>query len=344
MKFINVLISILVISSFASSVYYPLSGEDAKDGCLDYASESHRIVGNPDTTDGSTHPNPVYIYDFDFYIPQIEANMDDLRIEFQKQYGIQTYGRKFAMLAKINEVRVLIDFGDYDQSNGYSAFLYSDQSFLTGINSFYMTNTSDTFSGHVGYCPSKYVSQPGFCLFRVCGFYPELEIQSSTPPSTIDYDKDFNLSITITNNDDVDAGTVTINISDTDFKIKPSETTQTILAKNDTPFNELNYTLNFDPKSYVELDTGSTSIQKRIGKVVASFTDVNGKERKFEKNLGTITVLKQTASQNISSSANQNSSSKTSTNQTGSTNSENTNFCLPGFIILLPFLFLKRFY
>jgi len=345
---VSVVCILLFIVSSGSSVFYPLNEEHAKDGCLDYASDTNRIIGNPDTSEGY---KSVYIYDFALYFPQIEAKFDDLFIEVKRTDGfdsIKDCSGPYGVLAKINDVRANVD-SDYDYKD--YVLIYPGAPLLEGENTIFMTNMSErTYCTGGSLCSDK---KSGICAFRICGFYPELEIATSSPPNLINRNENFSISVNITNNYETDAGSVTITVSESDFYVSPSKTTQTILAKDEAPFNELKYSITFTPKRYVELDTGGTSVPKRIGKIVATFTDVNLKERQFEKNIGAITVTQPLISQNTTNTTPATTSNdlenKNSTpisppsSQKPSDSGNRSNICLPGFLfLLLPLLFFKH--
>lgn len=344
MKYLYILLFGLVFTSFSSPVYYPLIGEDSQDGCLDYASDEKRIVGIYETKNGY---KTVYLYDFEFNIPDIMANSEDLQIRVRRTDGFNTINSctgSLGMVAKINNIRAYAD--DLDLcDDGYCITIYPDNPLSVGKNSIFMSNTSEEkIYCHEGHdCPKQ---KNGICVFRVCGFYPEIDIETATSSNLVSSDENFNLSVKVVNNDEVDAGTVTIKVTESDFDVDPSKTTETILAKQEAPFNELNYVLTFDPKRYTELETGATSVPKRIGKIVATYTDVNGKERSFEKNLGSITVIKPTPSPQesepiVASTPPEAPSQQSPLPQPETTQEDKSYVCLPGVLLLLPLLFLK---
>ena len=250
---------------------------------MDYASDTNRIAGVFDET--LIHSLAVFAYDFSFYIPpNIVAESDNIAILLQSKYGFNRLTGGVAVLAKLNGQRVSSD------SHASLLRLWSDAPFSSGENTFIISNSSGAYSSYSFGGGCSY-SKPGLCTFKVCGFYPNLIIETNTAPSSINYDQNFSVTADISDVSDVDAGSVDISVTDSDFYVSPQKTTQIILAKSESPFNEIKYTLTFTPKKYVELDTGASSVPKRIGKIIATFTDSTGKPRTFEKNLGAISVL-----------------------------------------------------
>lgn len=282
---------------FGSTIYYPLENDDTKDGCLDYVEPGkNHIIGDPDTiVSKELYYLTVFNYEFEFYLPEYKANTDNLVIKVHRSDGFNFVpppdtSQNYNILAKINNRRSFSSSLGRDM--GYELVLYPDEHLNIGQNTFSLANRSDG-RGRGSFCPEGIPKdKPGICIFRICGFYPELRIETSELPIKIDEDKNFTLDIEVLNPDEVEAGTVTIKVVDSDFYVSQKSSTYTILANDEAPFNEVRYMLTLTPKKYSELESGLDSVPKRVGTIVATFEDVEGKERSFERNLGVITVQK----------------------------------------------------
>ncbi|MBU0975080.1 MAG: hypothetical protein ABII39_06955 [Candidatus Micrarchaeota archaeon] len=294
MRYLLALILILGFFSVAFGTYYPL--DDMRDGCLDYVEPGiNNIVGNPDTeiTIGyyvSEHEKGVFMYDFDFDIGYPKAQMNELYFEIQRNGYFDResyYTGSPLILAKVNNVRAV--FGKW---NNNLLRLSPSQPLFSGTNHFFLMNTSEEALGSLCGCPSGTLNVPGLCTFRVCGFYPELDIKTNATPATISEDEEVKIKVSIINEDEVDSGATVVKIFGSDFSITPNPATDTILAKSESPFNRLDYIVTLTPKHYVELDTGLDSVQKRLGIITVTFEDVAGKTRIYEKDLGGIIVMK----------------------------------------------------
>ncbi len=285
MKNISILLVWLVLSSVIFSLeVYPINENDLSSGCFDYVQQENPLVGNPDSNQGALS---IFNYKFDFYLPQVNANSEDLRLMFQRKGGFDTLvscSGSPSVLANLNQRRAGVSFIDKNLA------IHPDAPLKSGFNSISFTNTSEKTFCTGGSCPGALKS--GLCMFRLCGFYPTLTLSTDAPPSEVYSDENFTLPIQVINKNDVDAGNVKIEILDTDFSISPGVVNQVILSQTKAPFNKIEYKITFKPKIYVELDTGSSSTPKRIGTLSATYTDVNGKKRAYQKNLGSIAVLK----------------------------------------------------
>jgi len=281
MKLIFVFLVLAIASFSIATTFSPLG--DAKDGCLYYASpDQNYIVGNPDTRIG---PKSIFLYDFDFYLPKIDANFSNLRIVIKRKDGFdvleQCYG-PIGILAKINDIRSSVG------SENSFLEIYPEQPLLVGTNRIYMSNVSEAPMCTTGSCEDS--TRDGICIFKICGFYPTLNILTSSAPESVETNETFSVNISIVNNDVVDAGTVKIKLIDSDFNVNPQYTSQIIKSKNGAPFNQFKYMVTFVPKFYVDIETTGTPTPKMIGTVRVTFKDADGKDRIFEKNLGSVVV------------------------------------------------------
>ncbi len=300
MKISIFVLVLVVMSSFVYSAIMPLN-TDISSGCLEYVElGGNHIIGEPDISEGSTK---IYSYRFEFYVPEVDAHFEDLRLEVRRDGGFETYeycAGPVAAIAKVNDLRAGISEGDRGQtyvSSGYEftityVHIYPEEQLVVGENSVYLENMPEVETKcTTGSCKDMPYEKTGICAFNVCGFYPELKIESDEPPESIYSNETFTLDIQILNGDEVDAGVVTIEIIDTDFDVEPRKTTQLIQNKGDVPFNKFEYKATFTPEGYVELETGLESVPKRAGTIAVTFTDSNDNERQFTKELGAITIM-----------------------------------------------------
>ncbi|MEW6035640.1 MAG: hypothetical protein AB1529_03435 [Candidatus Micrarchaeota archaeon] len=187
---LRIMLILVLFSSAVFSLLFPLEDAKVNSGCLDYVEPGeNNIVGYPDENLGGRES---FEYDFDFFLPEVDANSEDLRIDIKRHGGFDnSCNDPFNLFASVNGGRAAIG------KNLLALELYPDQSLSTGINGIYLSNDSADLSQWCAHadCPHGAEPRPGLCVFRVCGYYPNLSIISDVPLPEINYNESLNLSL-----------------------------------------------------------------------------------------------------------------------------------------------------